>query len=252
MVACTVKNANRKEGTNTVSYHHQYNTGRLTARPNNTLNKDFFITGVRPLQLDSQKDGFVLVPKSYKPDRPAAVAVILHGADGDAAQGLSLLRKYAEENNMILIAPAARAATWDIVQQNRFGADAIFLDEALTLAFERYNIDTTHVAIGGFSDGASYALSLGLANGDLFTHILAFSPGFVHAPEQNGKPAVYISHGIQDQILLIDSCSRRIVPQLQSQGLIVNYREFEGGHEIPDSVVAASIKWFLDSSLSKR
>ncbi len=36
----------------------------------------------------------------------------------------------------------------------------------------------------GFSDGASYALSLGVPNGDLFTHIVAFSPGFMRLPDQ--------------------------------------------------------------------
>lgn len=44
-------------------------------------------------------------------------------------------------------------------------------------------IDPAHVAIGGFSDGASCALSLGLVNGDLFTHVMAFSPGLVVADE---------------------------------------------------------------------
>jgi predicted esterase len=34
------------------------------------------------------------------------------------------------------------------------------------------------LAVSGFSDGASYALSIGPANGDLFTHVMAFSPGF--------------------------------------------------------------------------
>jgi phospholipase/carboxylesterase len=35
------------------------------------------------------------------------------------------------------------------------------------------------VALGGFSDGASYALSLDLTNGDLFASLIAFSPGFI-------------------------------------------------------------------------
>lgn len=34
----------------------------------------------------------------------------------------------------------------------------------------------------GFSDGASYALSLGQPNADVFSHIIAFSPGFMRAP----------------------------------------------------------------------
>jgi predicted esterase len=47
----------------------------------------------------------------------------------------------------------------------------------------------THPTRGpGFSDGASYALSLGLANGDLFTHVLGFSPGFMRVPRHVGRP----------------------------------------------------------------
>ncbi len=51
-------------------------------------------------------------------------------------------------------------------------------------------MDAGRVGIGGFSDGASYALSLGLTNGDLFTHVLAFSPGFMRPASQVGRPKV--------------------------------------------------------------
>ena len=50
---------------------------------------------------------------------------------------------------------------------------------ALEQVFARHAVDAGHLAIGGFSDGASYALGLGLANGDFFRDVLAFSPGFV-------------------------------------------------------------------------
>src|SRR5438067_2386870 len=83
-------------------------------------------------------------------------------------------------------------------------------------------------AIGGFSDGASYALCMGLTNGDLFKYIIAFSPGFSYVIDNNGDPAVFISHGVHDRILPINSCSRRIVPQLKKRGLQVIYQEFNG------------------------
>jgi predicted esterase len=38
-------------------------------------------------------------------------------------------------------------------------------------------IDPVRLAVGVFSDGASYALSLGIPSADLYTHVLAFSPG---------------------------------------------------------------------------
>src|SRR4051794_7673384 len=111
----------------------------------------------------------------------------------------------------MLLAPASRRNTWDIIQKHRFDADVIFIDQALELIFSRFNINTAHIAIVGFSDGASYALCLGLSNGDLFTHILAFSPGFAFYVESKGKPSVFISHGVYDHILPIDPCSRKLV-----------------------------------------
>ena len=58
------------------------------------------------------------------------------------------------------------------------------MDQAVHHVFERYSIDPGRIGLAGFSDGASYALSLGVANGDLFTHIMAFSPGFMRPPAQ--------------------------------------------------------------------
>ena len=72
--------------------------------------------------------------------------------------------------------------------------------------FARFTVGT--VTVCGFSDGASYALSIGLANGDLFGHVLAWSPGFVAPPEFVGRPRVFVSHGTDDRVLPIDRCSR--------------------------------------------
>ena len=247
-VTCTNKKADRKRSGSMVTQRTQYSTGRLTARPSNTVSQELLTSGVQPLNLDSKKDGFIFVPKSYVSNKPAALAIMLHGAGGNAEQGLSLLKNYAEENTLILIAPASREVTWDIIQNNCFGPDVIFIDQALTLAFKRYNINASQVAIGGFSDGASYALCLGLTNGDLFTHILAFSPGFVHTLEQKGQPAVFISHGTQDRVLPIDPCSRRIVPQLQRRGIPVYYQEFAGAHKIPGHIAGGSVAWLMPNA----
>jgi predicted esterase len=200
---------------------------------------------VQPLQLATRRDGLLYVPQHYAPSRPAALAVMLHGAGGNAEHGLSLLRKYADAHNIILVAPASRLASWDIITTNAFGKDVIFVDQALDLVLGRYAIDSSRIAVGGFSDGASYALCLGLTNGDLFTHVIAFSPGFVYTEQEQGKPAVFVSHGTRDRVLPIDPCSRRLVPRLQRKGLTVNYQEFDGEHQIPDHIAAGAVAWFL-------
>ena len=231
-----------------VTERNKYNTGRLTAKPASANGKADIRTGVQRLGLDDKRDGFLYIPQGYNSSYPAALAVMLHGAGGTAEQGLSLLQRYADEKNIIIIAPAARKYSWDIIASDAFGPDVIFIDQALALAFSNYAIDPARVAIGGFSDGASYGLCIGLTNGDLFTHIIAFSPSFAYAPEKNGNPAVFISHGLKDTVLPIDPCARRIVPQLQRQGLDLHYTEFEGGHEIPSNISESAAAWFTGNS----
>ncbi len=127
---------------------------------------------------------------------------------------------------------------------NRYGPDIALLDSALAQTFSRYAIDPNHIAVGGFSDGASYALSVGITNGDLFTHVIAFSPGFMAPARQQGKPRLLISHGTRDQVLPIDRCSRKLVPQLQRAGYDVLYREFDGPHTLPTEIARKALTWF--------
>lgn len=226
-----------------------YKRGHLTARPNNKAVKGEKITGVQPLNLAGKRDGYVYVPERYHVKQPALLAVMLHGSGGVAEHGLSYLRKYADAYNIIVIAPASRAQTWDIIAEESFDQDVIFIDQALAQVFEAYAIDPDHIAIGGFSDGASYALCLGLSNGDLFSHIIAFSPGFAYTVEKKGKPAVFISHGIKDPVLRIDHCSRRLVPQLKGQAYQVNYQEFDAAHEIPAGIAKNGVEWFVKNGM---
>jgi phospholipase/carboxylesterase len=120
------------------------------------------------------------------------------------------------------------------------------VDPALGHAFSRCAVDPVRVGVGGYSDGASYALSLGLANGDLFSHVLAFSPGFLAPAGQTGAPRTFVSHGTRDGWLPIDRCSRRIVPRLQRAGYEVRYREFEGGHVVPPAIAREAAAWFAN------
>jgi phospholipase/carboxylesterase len=125
-----------------------------------------------------------------------------------------------------------------------YGPDVAAIDGALEQTFSRYAVDPARVAVAGYSDGASYALSLGVANGDLFTHILAFSPGFMAPAVQTGSPRIFVSHGTRDRWLPIERCSRRIVPQLERAGYEVRYREFEGGHVVPPEIGREAAVWF--------
>lgn len=217
--------------------------GRLSARP--ATPTEAGQPGLQPLGLDAPRDGLVYVPSTYRPDQPAPLVLMLHGAGSSAERGLAPLRDLADEAGLILLAVDSRGKSWDLVI-GRFGPDVAFIDRALAWTFARYAVDAGHLAVEGFSDGASYALSLGIANGDLFTHVLAFSPGFVAAESAGDEPRLFISHGVSDPVLSIDRCSRRIVPLLRQGGYDVRYHEFEGGHTVPPEIVHEALGWLAE------
>ncbi|MEU8256896.1 phospholipase [Micromonospora inaquosa] len=168
------------------------------------------------------------------------LVLLLHGAGGSARQGLDLLLPVADAQHLLLVAPDSSAASWDLIAGG-FGADVRRIDALLATVFDGYPV--SDVTLGGFSDGASYALSLGLANGDLIDAVVAFSPGFAAPPVTHGRPRVFISHGVDDRVLPIDVCSRRLVPHLHDLGYDVTYEEFPGGHDIPVRIRDAATTW---------
>jgi phospholipase/carboxylesterase len=224
--------------------------GRFNARPlPEPRDGDQSVEGDQPrglieLGLGGERDGVLYVPPGYNPARPAPFVLMLHGATGDGRRGLRRLQSLADEVGLILLAPDSRRRTWDVLMGG-YGPDVAFIDTALEQTFRRYTIDPAHLAIEGFSDGASYGLSLGIANGDLFTHILAFSPGFLSPPGQAGMPQIYVSHGTADQILPIDFCSRQLVPMLRRAGYPVEYHEFDGPHTVPPEIATEAVEWFV-------
>ncbi len=203
------------------------------------------LLGLRPLGLGvaAHGDHLLYVPEGYRAAHPAPMVVLLHGAGGDARATLELLRGPADTTGAVLLAPTSHEYTWDVIVGG-YGPDVKAIDRALQEAFSRYAVDPARLAVGGFSDGASYALSLGINNGDLFTDVFAFSPGFMAPSVMVGTPRFFVSHGTRDGVLPIGRCSRRIVPQLDREGYDVRYREFDGPHTVPYSVAREALDWF--------
>jgi len=217
--------------------------GRLRARPAGAAAGPA-AAGLRVLESGGARDGYLYVPPAYRTGIPAPLVVLLHGAGEDARDGLALLRAQADAAGLILLALSSHEYSWDLIVGRRYGTDVAAMDRALEHVFSRCAVDPGRVAVGGYSDGASYALSLGIANGDLFTHVLAFSPGFLAPTGRTGRPRIFVSHGTHDGWLPINRCSRTIVPRLQSAGYGVRYREFEGGHVVPPEIGCEAADWF--------
>jgi pimeloyl-ACP methyl ester carboxylesterase len=118
---------------------------------------------------------------------------MLHGAGSRGENALKPLLHLADEVGLILVALDSRGRTWDLILDD-YGPDVALIDRALAGTFAQYNIEPRRVALAGFSDGASYALSLGLTNGDLFDSLIAFSPGFMKPAARRNAPGFFISH----------------------------------------------------------
>lgn len=215
--------------------------GRLTARPPHRPRSDF-TAGLERLKVDGGTGGLLYVPACVPPERPAPLVLLFHGAGATAQHGLNLLIDQADDAGPVLLAPNSQGRTWDLLLGG-YGPDVARVDQALAETLQRLPVDPTRLAIGGFSDGASYAVSLGLTNGDLFSHVLAFSPGFAAPARRRGRPHVFVSHGTRDRVLPIDTCSRRLVPELRQAGYYVRYREFDGGHAVPAAIARDAVGW---------
>ena len=216
--------------------------GRLLARPGKPSGT--VGPGLHRLGLDARRDALLYVPATYRSEQPAPFILSLHGAGGNEEGGLYPLRDLADGAGVVLLSPASRGRTWDVIL-GESGPDIAFLDLALGAAFARVAVDPARLAVAGFSDGASYALSIGLTNGDLFLRVMAFSPGFMAPLGQRGTPRIFVSHGTRDTVLPIDHTSRQVVPQLERAGYDVRYVEFEGPHSVPPEIARDAMDWFL-------
>jgi phospholipase/carboxylesterase len=169
--------------------------------------------------------------------------IFFHGAGGTASDGLSLLKDAASSRGLLVLLPSSALPTWDLIH-GAVGPDLTALDARLAAVFETYQ--PGRVTMAGFSNGATYALALGLANGDLVDDVLAFSPGYSASAERVGRPRIWITHGIQDAGLPVERCGRRVAAELRAERYDVTYREFTGGHVLTPSLLTAALDGTAD------
>jgi phospholipase/carboxylesterase len=204
------------------------------------------------LQKLGGRNGLLYIPPGHA--GPLPLLILLHKAGGSVSEwfgGGGSYAPYADRGGFIILAPESPGQSWATGPKN-WGYDYLAINRALEEAFAGCAIDRNRLAIGGFSDGASYALSLGLANGDVFSYMIAFSPGFIVKARARGRigsnnevriPLVYIAHGASDNVLPIATTSRIFVSQLRKNGYNVEFREFSGGHHLSRQVGDQAMSW---------
>lgn len=230
-----------------VAHRQSSEEGVLLSRPAQRKAPTTSASGTFPIGLGVPRDALIHVPANTPPDNPSPLLIMLHGAGASASDVLPMVADCAERHGVLTILPQSRGATWDMLQRG-YGPDVRLIDGALSKVFQTYAVDSHRIAIAGFSDGASYALSLGIINGELFSDILAFSPGFAAPSRATDAPRIFISHGREDPVLPVDRCGRRIAAAVEASGYDLDYREFIGGHVVPTEMVAAAFDRLIGRS----
>jgi predicted esterase len=203
---------------------------------------------------------------AYRPaSAPAAqlpLVVLFQGYGFSAEQFMTIMTPVADRWGFMLVAPKAEHITWDMIYRGmneqsrsrvithskpRFGKDIARIDAALKTTFASAPVDPKHVVLLGFSDGATYALSVGLANPQLFTTVISLSPGFVVFPDRVSKgQKVFVAHGTSDERLAFTNTRDGIVGPMEKAGMQVRFRPFEGRHVINRDAVREALAFALD------
>lgn len=199
-------------------------------------------------------NAFAYLPKGND-GRPRPLLVALYGAGGRASDVLESFRADADRDGFILLIPTSAQGTWDMIEdlksrigiemnvQPRYGKDLKAIDSALADLFGKVAIDRQHVGIMGFSDGATYALSVGTANPALFTNVIAFSPGPAFPSTFDPSQKIFISHGESDPVLPYSN-TRGNVAKLRVKKMSVEFVKFAGKHEVPKQIHARAMAFF--------
>jgi dienelactone hydrolase len=168
----------------------------------------------------------------------------------------------ADKRGIVLLAPTSKGITWDAVSiamapptgdsplEMKMGRhfsssrDSKRVEAAIASLARIVPIDRARTVLAGFSDGATFALAMGMARSEQFSAVIAWSPGIAIETSQPARGRkVYVSHGRRDTVLSFDTDCGEIVPLLQSEGAAVSFLPFDGVHEVPEAAKTA----FLDA-----
>jgi phospholipase/carboxylesterase len=200
------------------------------------------------LKLEQNARAYIPASAGEKPP----LLVLLHGAGGTPDSILAAFRHEADRHGVVLLAPKSRAISWDLVMARRrstaaapsLAVDLPRIRAAMAALSARRPTDPARTAIGGFSDGASTALTIGLAHPQLFGSVLAYSPGMAFAPARfDPAQRIFIAHGRKDTVLPFANTARNIVPGLQAK-VAVTFRPFDGEHGMTGEVQEEGVAFF--------
>lgn len=193
----------------------------------------------------------LLTPDEIDPDRLYPLITVLHGAGRQDELLVKGLRDEPERRQALFLVPRSVTSTWDLIAGGGTRPDLDFLEHAFDLIYRRYPVDAFRQALLGYSDGASYGLSVGLSNPDLFSAIMVWAAGFVaidSAGQREGgpRPRLYLEAGTHDEIFPFERVAVPLQRSLEQAGYDVTFSVDEGGRHWPSGdFQREALDWFF-------
>ncbi len=197
--------------------------------------------------------GVLLTPESYDPSQLYPLITVFHGAGRQDELLLKACRKQPNERQAFFFIPRSVAPTWDLIADGP-PVDVEFLEYAWDLIYRRYPIDPAQRCLIGYSDGASYALSMALSNPGYFAAAMVWAAGFVlldrngYSPEGE-KTRLYLEYGTHDQLFSFEEIALPMRDNLERAGHDVTFSVDEGGRHMPSgSFQSEALDWYFEAA----
>lgn len=198
----------------------------------------------------------LLTPDEIDPERIYPLVTVLHGAGRQDEQLMKAYRDEPERRQALFLIPRSLNATWDLIcSEDR--PDLDFLEYAYDLIYRRYPVDPERQALLGYSDGASYALSIGLSNPSIFSAVMGWAAGFctvdsTFVETDDRKAQILLEYGTDDPVFSFQQIALPMRDALERAGYRVEFRVHEGGRHRPSrSFQSETLDWFFSESWNR-
>jgi predicted esterase len=195
----------------------------------------------------------LLTPEEIDPEVRYPLITVFHGAGRQDEMLVKACRAEPERRQALFLVPRSVEPTWDLIT-GVGEADLEFLEYAWDLIYRRYPVDAERQVLLGYSDGASYALSIALSNPGFFDAALCWAAGFVVVDRSaigraGRKSRVYLEYGTHDPIFPFEQIALPMRENLRAAGHEVEFSVDEGGRHWPSGTFQReALEWYFAAS----
>ncbi|ATQ66937.1 MULTISPECIES: alpha/beta hydrolase [Methylosinus] len=188
--------------------------------------------------------------------KPAFLVVLLHG-EGESGQAFidQALNWAPTLPKAEFLAAEAPGGRWfDAAEEGGLEKGLAALDRFLDAALEKRRLPPSHLALVGFSQGATLALRAGLARPGPLKAVVAFSGGQygAPAPQASGAPPILLIHGDADEIAPLAAMREAKAAITAGGGRVWSMTRKGLGHALDDDGVIAAGDFLTEHVVQKK